>query len=403
MAQYIQVCDEEGEEPIEIPSEDDGSLLLSTLAAQFPGACGMKYRNPSTGNFRGIRLSEGMLHPPDGVWGNFTYIVVFPKDNIKRKGEEAAGENPLAKNKCVDKQRCSDLIVLGLPWKSNEDDLRRYFSTFGELLLVQVKRDPKTGASKGFGFIRFLEYDSQVKVLAQRHMIDGRWCDVAIPNSNEGAAEMVSRKVFVARCTEDITADDLKAYFCKYGEVSDVFIPKPFRAFAFVTFADHRIARSLCGEDHIIKGASVHVTTAAPKNSDRNDNRGRYDHGGGGRGGGHGGWTQQGKPIATVGTVPPVPDPNMANSIGMNLLNSAVLAAAQAMLQSQGQLPAPQPQPVGQGHGDPFGVQTTTARQSQQTGFFGNQNSAGWGTADTNSSAGGYPNWGGNSHQSGWS
>ena len=100
---------------------------------------------------------------------------------------------------------------------------------------------------------------------------------------------MVSRKVFVARCTEDITADDLKAYFCKYGEVSDVFIPKPFRAFAFVTFADHRIARSLCGEDHIIKGASVHVTTAAPKNSDRNDNRGRYDHGGGGRGGGHGG------------------------------------------------------------------------------------------------------------------
>lgn len=47
-----------------------------------------------------------------------------------------------------------------------------------------MKRDPKTGASKGFGFIRFLEYDSQVKVLAQRHMIDGRWCDVAIPNSN---------------------------------------------------------------------------------------------------------------------------------------------------------------------------------------------------------------------------
>lgn len=61
-------------------------------------------------------------------------------DNIKRKGEEAAGENPLAKNKCVDKQRCSDLIVLGLPWKSNEDDLRRYFSTFGELLLVQVSQ-----------------------------------------------------------------------------------------------------------------------------------------------------------------------------------------------------------------------------------------------------------------------
>jgi riboflavin synthase len=49
-----------------------------------------------------------------------------------------ARDNPLAKNKCLDKQRCSDLIVLGLPWKSTEDDLRRYFSQFGDILLVQV-------------------------------------------------------------------------------------------------------------------------------------------------------------------------------------------------------------------------------------------------------------------------
>lgn len=61
-------------------------------------------------------------------------------------------------------------------------------------------------------------------------------------------------KVFVGRCTEDITADDLREYFCKFGEVTDVFIPKPFRAFSFVTFLDPEVAQSLCGEDHIIKG-----------------------------------------------------------------------------------------------------------------------------------------------------
>lgn len=27
----------------------------------------------------------------------------------------------------------------------------------------------------------------------------------------------------------------------QYGEVTDVFIPKPFRAFAFVTFADDQV------------------------------------------------------------------------------------------------------------------------------------------------------------------
>lgn len=47
----------------------------------------------------------------------------------------------------------------------------------------QVKRDIKTGQSKGFGFIRFVNYESQVKCCSQRHMIDGRWCDVTIPNS----------------------------------------------------------------------------------------------------------------------------------------------------------------------------------------------------------------------------
>lgn len=47
----------------------------------------------------------------------------------------------------------------------------------------QVKRDAKTGNSKGFGFVRFTDYETQAKVIAQRHMIDGRWCDCKLPNS----------------------------------------------------------------------------------------------------------------------------------------------------------------------------------------------------------------------------
>ena len=44
----------------------------------------------------------------------------------------------MAKTKRVEKHKCSDLIVLGLPWKSTEDDLQAYFAQFGELLMVQV-------------------------------------------------------------------------------------------------------------------------------------------------------------------------------------------------------------------------------------------------------------------------
>lgn len=52
--------------------------------------------------------------------------------------------------------------------------------------------------------------------------------------------------------------------------MTDVFIPKPFRAFAFVTFLDADVAQNLCGEDHIIKGTSIHVSNAVPKNETAN-------------------------------------------------------------------------------------------------------------------------------------
>ena len=61
--------------------------------------------------------------------------------------------------------------------------LKLYSDTFNKKEILQVKKDIKTGQSKGFGFIRFASYEVQMRVLAQRHMIDGRWCDVKIPNS----------------------------------------------------------------------------------------------------------------------------------------------------------------------------------------------------------------------------
>lgn len=136
------------------------------------------------------------------------FFFVFFLDN-KRKMDEIDASSAV-KMKRGD-MKTSDLIVLGLPWKTTEQDLKDYFSTFGEVIMVQVprgtfliktwtfslwyngcllivlfsqvKRDAKTGNSKGFGFVRFTEYEAQEKVISQRHMIDGRWCDCKLPNS----------------------------------------------------------------------------------------------------------------------------------------------------------------------------------------------------------------------------
>ena len=155
-----------------------------------------------------------------------------------------------------------------MPWKTSEGELREYFEQFGEVLMAQVKKDPKSGLSKGFGFVRFGDIDVQTRVISKRHNIDGRWCDVRIPLSRDGFGgnnSEFNRKIFVGRLTENVALDDLREYFGKYGEIADVFIPKPFRAFAFVTFHEPDVAQSLCGEDHIIKGVSVHVSNAVPK------------------------------------------------------------------------------------------------------------------------------------------
>lgn len=55
--------------------------------------------------------------------------------------------------------------------------------------------------------------------------------------------------------------------------MTDVFVPKPFRSFAFVTFADADVAESLCGEDFIVKGVSVHVGSATPKGDRQRQNQ----------------------------------------------------------------------------------------------------------------------------------
>jgi len=79
MGEYLHVAEDEQEEPMEIPTEADGTLLLSTLVAQFPGACGLKFRNPTTNAMRGVRLVEGTLYPPDNYWDTHIYLIVYPK------------------------------------------------------------------------------------------------------------------------------------------------------------------------------------------------------------------------------------------------------------------------------------------------------------------------------------
>lgn len=85
MSEWVAVVQEEGDEPIEIPTESDGTILLTSLTAQFPGVTGLKFRNPETNTLRGVRCSENQLFPPnaDEGWGKHTYICTRPKPTVQ--------------------------------------------------------------------------------------------------------------------------------------------------------------------------------------------------------------------------------------------------------------------------------------------------------------------------------
>jgi len=287
---YIACAEDESEESTELPLEPDGTLAMSTLQAQYPGASGLKFRSPETGSWRGLRVTDGKVYQADNDWGSFLYITVYPKSDNKRRTDMEVDETPTTnKSKKLDIfKRCTDLIVLGLPWKISESELKEYFEKFGEVAMTQIKRD-SAGKSKGYGFIKFKEFDAQHTVVSQRHNIEGRWCDVRIPNSKGGEGE-VSKKIFVGRVSEELNKQDLKDYFSQFGEVTDVFVPKPHRAFAFVTFADAYVAQQLQaeGDDHLIKNCSVSISNATQKNRDQQGG-GRGQMGMGGNAAGFGG------------------------------------------------------------------------------------------------------------------
>uniref|UniRef100_A0A8C4Q9U5 RRM domain-containing protein n=1 Tax=Eptatretus burgeri TaxID=7764 RepID=A0A8C4Q9U5_EPTBU len=273
MGDFVKISENENDDAVEVPVEKNGTLLVSNVAAQFPGACGLRYRPVDAQSYRGVRLVDGVLHPPADGWKSCVFFVNYPKGPViadvrsqeKRKLEES--DAVTAAKLLRSEPRISDLVVLGLPFSTNEEELKDYFSAFGSVVLSQVKNDPVTGKSKGFGFVRFADYESQLKAMSMRHMIGGRWCEVKLPQSKMYPQNPERSRIFVGRCPEDITTEDLRQFFCQFGEVTDVYIPKPFRSFGFVTFANEAVAQSLCGQDVIIKGSSVHLATAEPKNA----------------------------------------------------------------------------------------------------------------------------------------
>jgi len=269
----VKICGEEFSEPIEIETEEDGSFPLESVTAHFPGTTTLKYKAPSSTAWRSVKIKDGVMSPPSEGWGDVTkYICVNPTKAEKRKAEVST-DQPASKgarggadedwgddSNSRDRNAPTDLILLGLDPTTAEATIREYFSDLGgELNMVQLKKskDDKVG----YAFVKFNDKEAERKLKREKHLIEGRECQLKVPDSQQG--ERAERKVYVSYHNSEITADDLREHFEKYGDVDDVFIPQPWRHFCFVTFAERGLAQSLIGKEHTMKGVSLLIKSNA--------------------------------------------------------------------------------------------------------------------------------------------
>lgn len=66
------------------------------------------------------------------------------------------------------------LFIGGISWDTNEERLKEYFQTFGEVVEAVIMKDRTTGRARGFGFVVFVDPAVAERVVKEKHMIDGR-------------------------------------------------------------------------------------------------------------------------------------------------------------------------------------------------------------------------------------
>lgn len=179
------------------------------------------------------------------------------------------------------------LFIGGISWDTNEDRLREYFQTFGEVVEAVIMKDRTTGRARGFGFVVFVDPGVAERVVKEKHVIDGRTVEAkkAVPrddqhilnrnnSSNQGSPGPIrTKKIFVGGLASTVTENDFKRYFDQFGTITDVVVmydhqtQRP-RGFGFITYdSEEAVERVLHKTFHELNSKMVEVKRAVPKES----------------------------------------------------------------------------------------------------------------------------------------
>ena len=87
-----------------------------------------------------------------------------------------------AENYLERKDMAQNLFIGSLAWSTDDDSLKSFFETIGEVASARVATERETGRSRGFGFVEFVDEANNQKAIDELNgkELDGREITVGL-------------------------------------------------------------------------------------------------------------------------------------------------------------------------------------------------------------------------------
>ncbi|XP_039146365.1 heterogeneous nuclear ribonucleoprotein 1-like [Dioscorea cayenensis subsp. rotundata] len=165
------------------------------------------------------------------------------------------------------------IFVGGLHRDTTDDIFKKHFSKYGAIDDIVIMKDQRK-QPRGFGFVTYVDPSVVDKVIEDTHVICGKQVEIkrTIPRGSQQSKDFKTKKIFVGGIPTQLTEDEFKDFFSKYGKVADHQImrdhaTKRSRGFGFIIFESEQVVDDLLSKGNYIDlaGSKVEIKKAEPK------------------------------------------------------------------------------------------------------------------------------------------
>jgi len=166
-----------------------------------------------------------------------------------------------------------ELFVANIAFDAPEEGLQEIFESFGKVLRTRWQYDQQ-GMFRGFGHVTYATQEASVKALDELNGVEvfGKLLRVerkgarSYPATGDFHKNRELQTIFIGNCPHDITNDDVRKLFGKYGNIQQVrwVTDKQtgeFRNCGFIEFADKESAEKVANlpQQPVLRGNQLRI------------------------------------------------------------------------------------------------------------------------------------------------